>query len=134
MSPVHAASRDTAIAAGIIGGLLTWLFHRNAGAIAASVGMAFGALSALVAYALVYHVARRRLGNKKPVLGALRGAVLGVATFLIAVISHTAFFQGQGGFFVSLVPVMLVGLAMFGRGLAIVGACVGVFCERRHFA
>jgi len=64
----------------------------------------------------------------------MRGAFLSVVTFLIAVVGHTAFFPGQGGFFVSLIPVMLIGLAMFGWGIAIVGACVGVFCERRYFA
>lgn len=104
MGPVHAASRVTALAAGILGSLLTWLFHQPSGAIAMFIGAAFGAVSALVAYALVYRVAPRRLENKKPVLGAIRGAALGIATFLIAVIVHTAFFPGRGGFFVSLVP------------------------------
>lgn len=133
VGPIHAASRATALAAGFFGSILTWLFHYPSGAIAVFIGVAFGAVSALVAYALVYRVALRRLKNKKPVLGAIRGAALGIATFLIAVIGHTAFFQGRGGFFVSLVPIILIGLAMFGLGVAIVGACLGLFCERRYF-
>lgn len=133
MGPVHSASRATALAAGIFGSLLTWLFHQPSGVIAMFIGAAFGAVSALVAYALVYRVALRRLENNKPVLGAIRGAALGIATFLIAVIVHTAFFPGRGGFFVSLVPILLIGLAMFGWGVAIVGACLGLFCERRYF-
>jgi hypothetical protein len=98
------------------------------------IGLSFGALSALAAYALVYRVAHRRFEKKKPVLGAMRGASLGVATFLIAVIGHTAFFPGRGGFFISLVPITLTGLAMFGWGVAIIGAFVGRFCEHRYFA
>lgn len=134
MSPVHAASRATAIVAGIFGGMLTWYFHSDSGSISVLVGLSFGALSALVAYVLVYRGTRRRFENKKPVLGAMRGTALGVATFLIAVICHTVFFPGRGGFFVSLVPILLIGLAMFGWGVAIIGAFVGWFCERRYFA
>ena len=134
MSAAHSASRVTALASGISGSLLTWLFHHNSGAIAVLIGVVFGAISAVVAYALVYRMVRSRLRNKKPVLGAVRGALLGVATFLIAVIIHTVSFPGQGGFFPSLIPIILIGLAMFGWGVAIVGACVGVFCERRYFA
>lgn len=134
MSPVHAASRATAIVAGLSGGVLTWLFHSNSGSVAVLFGLSFGALSALVAYALVYRVARLRFENKTPVLGAMRGAALSVATFLIAVLSHTVFFPGQGGFLVSLGPVLFISLAMFGWGVAIIGAFVGAFCERRYFA
>ena len=134
MSPVHAASRATAIVAGISGGLLTWYFHSDSGSISVLYGWSFGALSALVAYVLVHRGTRRRFENKKPVLGAMRGAASGVSTFLIAVISHTVFFPGRGGFFVSLVPIVFIGLAMFGWGVAIIGVLVGRFCERRYFS
>jgi Na+(H+)/acetate symporter ActP len=133
MSPLHAASGTAATAAGLGGSLLTWLVHQESSADAVPLAVAFGVLSALIAHVLVLSVVKRRVGRAKPVLGALRGAFLGVATFVIAVTIHTAFFPGRTGFPASLVPVLLVGLALFGWGVAIVGACVGAFCERRHF-
>ena len=133
MSQVHAASRTTAMAAGISGGLLTWVFHRNDGLSSLPIGVAFGTLAALVAYSLVYCLTRARLQDRRPVLGAARGASIGIATFAISVICHTAIFPGKGGFFTSLIPIMLIGLAMFGWCVAAIGACVGLLCERRYF-
>lgn len=134
MSPVIAASKANAIVAAISGGLLTGFFHHNSGISAVPIAFAFGVFSALVAYLLVYQVARRRVAGNKPVLGAMRGAALAVATFVVATIGHTALFPGQGGFLASLLPVLLIGLAMFGWGVAIVGACMGALCERYYFA
>lgn len=134
MSPLHSASRFIAIIAAICGGLLTLFFHQSRGPVSGLIGVVFGAVSAFVAYGLVYGFSRGRIGNKKPVLGAIRGAMLGVATFLIAVIVHTALFPGKGGFFISLTPILLIGLGMFSWAVALVGGCVGVFCERRYFA
>lgn len=134
MNPIRAASLANSMVAALSAAALTGFFHLNRGVIAVPIVLTFGAFSALVAYLLVYLVARHRAGSKKPVLGAIRGAALGLVTFLIAAISHTAFFPGQGGFFASIVPVLLIGLAMFGWGVAIIGACMGALCERRYFA
>lgn len=134
MAKVHSASRFTAIVAAIFGGSLACLFHYNRGPISVLIGGGFGAVSALVAYGLVYRVTRSRVGIKKPVLGPMLGALLGLATFLVSVIGHTVFFPGQGSFLASLIPISFIGLGMFGWLVAIIGACVGVFCERRYFA
>jgi hypothetical protein len=83
MHPVRAASLVISLVAGLSGATLTGFFHHNSGAIAVPIAFAFGAFSALVAYLLVYRVAHRRVRTHKPVLGAMRGAILGVVTFLI---------------------------------------------------
>jgi len=133
MSQVHAASRTTAIATGVSGALLTWLFHRNDGLSSIPIGVAFGALSGFVAYSLIYCLTRARFEEKRPVLGAARGAALGIATFVISLICHTALFPGKGGFLTSLGPITLIGVAMFGWCVAAIGACVGLYCERHYF-
>ncbi|OGB21002.1 MAG: hypothetical protein A3I66_15040 [Burkholderiales bacterium RIFCSPLOWO2_02_FULL_57_36] len=134
MASVHYASRFSAIVAAVSGTALTYLYHRNSGWNASLVVSIFGVLAGMVAYGLVYWVSFSRLGKARPILGWWRGSAIGLGTFLIVVMLHTAFFPGHGGFFVSLAPVLLIGIVMFGWAVAIVGACVGAFCERQYFA
>lgn len=78
---LHSASRLIAVIAAICGGLLTFFFHYSRGPVSGLIGVVLGAVSAFVAYGLVYGFSRGRIGNKKPVLGAIRGALLGWQLF-----------------------------------------------------
>lgn len=132
---VRSASLFSSYVAALFSGLLILWFHSNrAFTEALPLAMFYSLFCAALVMYLTSRVARKRLGIAQPVVGALRGSLLGVATFVIAVIVHTIFFPGMGGFFVSIFPILLIGLGMFGWVVAIIGALVGAFCERRYFA
>jgi hypothetical protein len=98
------------------------------------IALLFSLLAGGLSYFIVHFVASRRIEKNAPVLGWWRGAIIALAVFVAVVLIHTLIFPGQGGFIVSALPVLFIGLAMFGWLVAIVGALVGVVCERKFFA
>lgn len=135
MSPVLCASLTASGMAAIFAGpFVSWFHFGQGGATAVRLATLFSTLCAMVAFCLTYCVTVNRSGIAKPVFGAFRGSVVAIATFLVAVLAHTLVFPGNGGFRVSIFPVLLIGLATFGWLVAGIGAAVGLFCERHYFA
>jgi hypothetical protein len=114
--------------------VLTFIFHRANTEVALRVAASFGVFAAGAAFVVVWLITRRRMRGLSPVLGGRLGAIAALGTFLITVAVHTAVYPGSGGFLTSLPAVLSIGAVMFGWVVALVGAGVGLLCERLYFS
>jgi hypothetical protein len=135
LSKLTKVSLIAAVSGAVSAFLLTWWFHLHSALfISLFTALSFSVVTFIVAYGLTFICITKRNGIRKPVPGALRGAALGMATFIAVVILHTAIFPGNGGFLFSVLPILGIGLSMFGWAVAIIGSCIGMWCERRYLA
>ena len=99
-------------------------------AFAAALGLAGG----VTGFVTVVAVARSRFPGKSPVLGARRGAAIGVLV-VVVVASVSAFFtSGAGGLLFSLLMQVGYAVVFAGGPFAVLGAVLGRWMDRRHFS
>lgn len=137
MPTLEAACRRTSTTSALVAFVsalgLVYLFHQNRGPVAIWMGLAFGLLAAMVAFFIVQRITRNRCRQKTPVLGALRGASAALLTFTITLSAHVCIEHKEGGFWISLLFTLAMGLYICGWIVAIIGALVGSYCERAYF-
>jgi hypothetical protein len=132
-TPRRRASTTSAIVAFFPALGLVYLFHQHRGPVAIFMSLFFGLLAAMVAFFTIERITRHRWKQKTPVLGALRGAGAALLTFTITLSAHVCMEHKDGGFWISLLITLAMGLYICGWMVAIVGAMVGTYCERTYF-
>jgi len=96
-----------------------------------TIGLCIAAATA--AFTLVYRICTRRM-EKEPVLGAARGALAAMATFLVCIVPHALLFPGPVGRLGTLAGQAIFGSALFGIPIAAIGAATGHIIERIIFS
>ena len=95
---------------------------------------AVGLVGGLTAFVAVAALVRGRLPHKKPVVGALRGAAIGVLV-VVVVPSAIAFLGfGSSGVLYSLFGLVWWSVVVAGLPFAFAGAVLGRWMERRLFS
>jgi len=135
MNPSAKAGTLAAITAAVSAGILAALFHswREAESLAAVVAF-FAVLAGAISFAFTYRLCKSRFGTSQPVLGAIRGSALALATFVACTIPHAIFFPGAQGVLASLVGQLLIAGLSLGVLVVALGAGVGVMAERLFLA
>lgn len=109
-----------------------YLFHGNRGSVAILNSILFSVLAALVAFFTVEMITRHRWAQRTPVLGARRGACAALVTYTVTLVVH-ACVHGDGPVWIFLALTLAYGIVLFGWVIAIMGAMVGVYCEKTFF-
>ena len=94
---------------------------------------ALGSLAGGTVFLCVLASAARRFPSKSPVVGARRGAAIGVLAVVVVASAHAAFTFGSGGFLYSLLWQVVYACLLGGGPAAAVGALFGCLIERRYF-
>ena len=94
---------------------------------------ALGSLAGGTVFLCVLASAAHRFPGKSPVLGARRGAAIGVLAVVVVASAHAAFTFGSGGFLYSLLWQVVYACLLGGGPVAVVGAVFGCSIERRYF-
>jgi hypothetical protein len=94
---------------------------------------ALGSLAGFTVFLSVLASVTSRFPGKSPVLGARRGAAIGVLAVLVVVSVHAAFTFGSGGLLYSLLWQVVYACLLGGGPVAAVGALFGCSIERRYF-
>jgi hypothetical protein len=94
---------------------------------------ALGVLAGVTVFLSVLALVTRRFPGKSPVLGARRGAAIGVLAVVVVVSVHAAFTFGSGGLLYSLLWQVVYACLLGGGPVAAVGALLGRSIERRYF-
>jgi len=94
---------------------------------------AIGSLAGVTVFLSVLASVTSRFPDKSPVLGARRGAAIGVFAVVVVVSAHAAFTFGSGGFLYSLLCQLVYACLLGGGPVAAVGALFGCSIERRYF-
>jgi len=102
-------------------------------AVAVMTAAALGALAGGTVFLAVLASVARRFPGKSPVLGARRGAAIGVLAVVVVVSVHAAFTFGSGGLLYSLLWQVVYAVLLGGGPVAAVGALFGRSIERRYF-
>ena len=95
--------------------------------------VALGSLAGATVFLSVWASVTSRFPGKTPVLGARRGAAIGVLAVVVVVSVHAAFTFGSGGFLYSLLWQLVYACLLGGGPVAAVGALFGCSIERRYF-
>ena len=94
---------------------------------------ALGSLAGVTVFLSVLASVTSRFPGKSPVLGAQRGAAIGVLAVVVVVSVHAAFTFGSGGFLYSLLWQLFYACLLGGGPVAAVAALFGCSIERRYF-
>ena len=94
---------------------------------------ALGSLAGLTVFLAVLASVTSRFPGKSPVLGARRGAAIGVLAVVVVASVHAAFTFGSGGLLYSLIWQVVYACLLGGGPIAAVGALFGCSIERRYF-
>ena len=94
---------------------------------------ALGSLAGVTVFLAVLASVTSRFPGKSPVLGARRGAAIGVLAVVVVVSVHAAFTYGSGGFLYSLLWQLVYACLLGGGPVAAGGALFGSSLERRYF-
>jgi hypothetical protein len=94
---------------------------------------ALGSLAGVTVFLAVLASVTSRFPGKSPVLGARRGAAIGVLAVVVVVSVHAAFTFGSGGLLYSLIWQVVYACLLGGGPVAAVGALFGHSIERRYF-
>lgn len=92
-----------------------------------------GVVGGVTVFLSVRVCATGRLPHKKPILGAKRGAVIGVLAVVVVATVHAYFTFGSSGLLYSLAGQVGYACVLGGGPAAVFGAILGCFIERRHF-
>ena len=92
-----------------------------------------GSLAGVTVFLSVLAFVTIRFPGKSPVLGARRGAAIGVFAVVVVVSVHAAFTFGPGGLLYSLLWQLVYSCLLVGGPVAAVGALCGCSIERRYF-
>ena len=133
------AASETAVWAFAAVALATAAFYifginRSSIATVAATAFALGSFAAVTAFFTVLALGWRRFRGKGPVLGAIRGASIGVLILLGAAIVHAVFTFGSAGLPYSLFGQAAYALVLLGGPFAIAGGFLGRSIERRFFS
>lgn len=93
--------------------------------------IALGAVAAVTAFAVVSAVVRRRLPAGVPVVGAARGAAIGLLVVAVSAAVHALFTPGSAGLFESVIGQVGWVCVVLGGPAAALGALFGRLIERR---
>lgn len=94
---------------------------------------ALGSLAGVTVFLSVLASVTSRFPGKSPVLGARRGAAIGVFAVVVVVSVHAALTFGSGGLVYSLFWQLVYACLLGGGPVAAVGALFGGWLERRYF-
>ena len=94
---------------------------------------ALGSLAGVTVFLSVLASVTSRFPGKSPVVGARRGAAIGLLAVVVVVSVHAAFTFGSGGFLYSLLWQLVYACLLGGGPVAAGGALFGRFIERRYF-
>jgi hypothetical protein len=94
---------------------------------------ALGSLAGGTVFLCVLASVTRRFPGKSPVVGARRGAAIGVLAIVVVASVHAAFTFGSGGLLYSLLWQVVFACLLGGGPVAAVGALCGCSIERRYF-
>ncbi len=94
---------------------------------------ALGALAGVTVFLSVLASVTSRFPGKSPVLGARRGAAIGILAVVVVISVHAAFAFGSGGLVYSLLWLVVYACLLGGGPVAAVGALLGRSIERRYF-
>ena len=94
---------------------------------------ALGSLAGVTVFLAVLASVTSRFPGKSPVLGARRGAAIGVLAVVVVASAHAAFTFGSGGLLYSLIWQVVYACLLGGGPVAAVGALFGCSIERRYF-
>ena len=100
---------------------------------ALATSVALGSVACVTVFLSVLVSVNRRFPGKTPVIGARRGAVIGVFAVVAVVVVHASFTFGSGGFLYSLLWQVVYACLIFGGPAAAGGAVFGHSIERRFF-
>jgi hypothetical protein len=96
--------------------------------------LALSSVACVTVFLAVFVVVRRRFRFKSPVLGAKRGAGIGMLAVVVVASAHTCFTYGAAGFLYSLLAQVGAACLVGGGPAAFVGAVLGRSIERSHFS
>jgi hypothetical protein len=133
---VRAAAEAGALAFAFAAIAVAMLYIAFAGVGVGSVigtAVALGSLAGVTVFLSVSASVTSRLPGKSPVLGARRGAAIGVLAVVVVVSAHAAFTFGSGGFLYSLLWQLVYACLLGGGPVAAGGALFGRSIERRYF-
>lgn len=111
-----------------------YLYHRERGAVAVWLGLAFSVFAAAMTGLLTRKVVQGRSTVYKPVLGGKRGSGIALTIYASTLVVHVALFHHDGAFWIILSFTLVWGMALFGWSIALIGALVGIYCERKYFS
>jgi len=94
---------------------------------------ALGSLAGGTVFLCVLASVTRRFPGESPVVGARRGAAIGVLAIVVVASVHAAFTFGSGGLLYSLLWQVVFACLLGGGPVAAVGALCGCSIERRYF-
>src|SRR6266566_5560640 len=115
MHPINKTSFAAATASSVTAvGLVIVLYSPFELSVLLKTALGFGALAAVISFAIVYFSISRRFGLSVPVFGAARGAALALLTFVLCVVAHAVIFPGASGFVFSFFAQLIIGLLLFG--------------------
>lgn len=133
---VRAAAEAGALAFAFAAMAVAMLYISFAGVGVGSVigtAAALGSLAGVTVFLSVLASVTSRFPGKSPVLGARRGAAIGLLAVVVVVTVHAAFTFGSGGFLYSLLWQLVYACLLGGGPVAAVGALFGRSTERRYF-
>jgi hypothetical protein len=96
--------------------------------------VALGFVGGVTVFLSVWAFVSGRFPGKKPILGARRGAVIGVFAVVVVASVHSIFTFGSSGFLYSLAGQVGYACVLGGGPAAAFGALMGYLVERRHFS
>jgi hypothetical protein len=101
--------------------------------VAIATAAALGSLAGVTVFLAVVASVTSRFPGKSPVLGARRGAAIGILAVAVVVSVHAAVTFGSGGLLYSLIWQVVYACLLGGGPVAAVGALLGCSIERRYF-
>lgn len=113
-------------------GLFFFSISGSVGDVAATTA-AHGLVGAVTAFVAVAALVSARFPGKSPVLGARRGAALGVLVVVIVPIASAIFSAGSDGLLYSIYGQVFWSVVVAGGPFAVAGAVLGRWMERRLF-
>jgi hypothetical protein len=99
----------------------------------AATAAALGLVGSVTAFVAVAALVRFRVPGRSPVLGARRGAVIGILVVVVVASLSAAFTFGAHGFLYSLLAQVGYAVAFAGGPFAVLGAILGRWMDRRLF-
>jgi hypothetical protein len=98
---------------------------------AVTIAVALGSVAGVSGFLAVFALVRRRSSGKGPVLGATRGAGIGVLVLMVAASVHALFTSGSAGVLYSLSGQLGYAFLLCGVPFAVAGAILGRSIDRR---
>jgi hypothetical protein len=99
----------------------------------AAMTAAHGLVGAVTAFVAVAALVRGRFPGKSPVVGARRGAAIGVLVVVVVPTVSALLYAGSGGLLYSIYGQVFWSVAVAGGPFAVAGAVLGHWMDRRLF-